>query len=178
MGLFDAMLTNLLNMDFFQILFPFLLALAIFYGILKKTLEDKIGKGPVGIISIILAFFVMLYARSVPIYLTLTAGAGWVLAIACILIFLIILLGLFGFGLGDFSDKKKWLGLIVALAVIYIILSALWGGIGMWNIGFPWFVGYTDLWTIVLFIIIIAIVWHVMNSGEKPAEEAEKPKGK
>jgi hypothetical protein len=174
MGLFDAMLTSLLNMDFFQILFPFLLALAIFYGVLKMVLKEKLGNGPIGLISIILAFFVMLYARTVPIYLTITAGAGSVLAIACVILFLLILLGLFGISLDNLKDKdkKSWFGIIVALIIIFVIVAGLWGT----NIfmGLPWFVGYTDVWTIILFVIIIAICWHIMNSGEGGDKDKEK----
>ncbi len=42
MGIFDTMLTSLVQMDFFQVLFPFLLALAIFYGVLRWALKDRI----------------------------------------------------------------------------------------------------------------------------------------
>ena len=50
MGIFDTMLTSLVGMDFFQVLFPFLLALAIFYGIFSVMgLKDRVGKGPVAL---------------------------------------------------------------------------------------------------------------------------------
>lgn len=177
MGIFDQMLTNLVQMDFFQVLFPFLLALAIFYGVLKwgAKLDEKMGKGPTALVSIILAFFVMLYAKSIPgLSWMLAMASGSTLAIAVVLLFVIIILGLFGFGIKDIGERKNWFGLLIALIVVYAIVVSLWGVniSALGNLGIP-YIGGADLWTIILFLVIIGIAWHFMTKEEhKPATPA------
>jgi len=177
MGIFDQMLTNLVGMDFFSVLFPFLLALAIFYAVLMWALKERLGKGPISLISIILAFFVMLFAKQIPgLSYMITAGAGWTLAIACIVLFMIIIFGLFG--IKPEEIKNKWVEVIIVLVIIYIIISLLWGGMPGFFINIPWLGNYSDMWTIILFIAIIAIAWHFLSKEEEPKEEkaAARPK--
>ncbi len=171
MGIFDTMLTSLVGMDFFQVLFPFLLALAIFYGIFSVMgLKDRVGKGPVGLIAIILSFFVMLFAKQIPGLSTfLTVGSGWTLAIASVILFAIVIFGLFGIKLNEIKDK--WVEVIIVLVVVFIIVSWLWGVMPGAFISMPWLASNADIWSIILFIIIIAIAWHFLSREEKPKEE-------
>ncbi len=178
MGIFDTMLTSLVGMDFFSVLFPFLLALAIFYAILTWAAKDRLGKGPIGLISIILAFFVMLYAKQIPgLAQLLTMGSGWTLAIASIIIFIIIIFGLFGIKLEEM--KNKWVEVIIVLVVVYIIVAWLWGGaLPGFFVGLPWLTNNTDIWSIILFIVIIAIAWHFLSREEKKEEGEGAAKAK
>jgi membrane protease YdiL (CAAX protease family) len=182
MGVFDQMLTNLVAMDFFQVLFPFLLALAIFYGVLRSVTKDKIDKGPIGLISIVLAFFVMLFAKQIPLLSWfLTLGSGTILAISTVVIFIVIVLGLMDIKLSEIwkeGEKRNWTLIIVVIIVIYIILSSLLGVIPGFNMWLPWFFNYQDAWTIIIFILLIAIVLHFLTKeegGKKP--EGPKPPG-
>ena len=176
MGIFDQMLTSLVGMDFFQVLFPFLLALAIFYGVFTMMgLKDRVGKGPVGLIAIILSFFVMLFAKQIPgLSQLLTMGSGWTLAIASVILFMIVIFGLFGIKLDEI--KNKWVEVIIVLVVVYIIVSLLWGGLPGFFVGIPWLGNNTDVWSIILFIVIIAIAWHFLSKGEEEKGAAAKPK--
>jgi len=181
MGVFDTMLTNLVNMDFFQVLFPFLLALAIFYGVLMWVLGDKLKKGPVGLISIILSFFVMLYAKQVPVLSWfLTYASGTILAIASIVIFLIVILALLGIKISDIwtGEKKNWTLVVIVLIVIYIVLMAVVGYFPGVNISLPWVFYNQDIWTIAIFLLILILVFHFLTKegGQKPAENAAPSK--
>ena len=182
MGVFDQMLTTLVNMDFFQVLFPFLLALAIFYGVLMWALGEKLKKGPVGLISIILAFFVMLFAKQIPgLSWFLTLGSGTILAIASIIIFIIIILALLGIQFKDIweGDKRNWTLIIIVIIVIYIVLASIVGFIPGVNLYLPWFMNYQDVWTIVIFIVLLALVLHFLTregGGEKKAESGAPAK--
>ena len=105
MAVLETMLQNLVNMEFFQLLFPFLLALAIIYGILISTAKDRLGKGPIGLISIVLAFFVMLYSSwNTWLYTWLTQISGVWLAVAVAALFLIILFELMGLSLKEIGQ--------------------------------------------------------------------------
>ena len=174
MGIFDQMLTSLVGMDFFSVLFPFLLALAIFYSVLMWALKERLGKGPIGLISIILSFFVMLFAKVyIPSLSTLLMmGSGWTLAIASVILFLIIIFGLFGIKLNEIKDK--WVEVIIALVVIYIIISLLWGGLPGFFVGLPFLSNNADVWTIVLFLAIIGIAWHFLSKDG--GDDKDKPK--
>jgi hypothetical protein len=175
MGVFDQMLTTLVNMDFFQVLFPFLLALAIFYGVLMWALGEKLKKGPVGLISIILAFFVMLFAKQIPgLAWFLTLGSGTILAIASIVIFIIVILALLGIQFKDIweGDKRNWTLIIIVIIIIYIVLASIVGFIPGVNLYLPWFMNYQDVWTIVIFIVLLGLVLHFLTKegGEKKPE--------
>jgi len=182
MGVFDTMLTSLVNMDFFQVLFPFLLALAIFYGVLMWVLGEKLKKGPVGLISIVLAFFVMLYAKQIPgLSWFLTLGSGTILAIASVVIFIIVILALLGIKISDIwtGDKRNWTLIIIVIIVIYIVLASIVGFIPGVNVYLPWFLNYQDIWTIIIFVIVLALVLHFLTkeggSGGGNAQAGQKP---
>src|SRR4030066_401761 len=111
MAFFDNLVINMQNLGMFQYLFPFLLALAIFYGVLMWAMGDRIKKGPVGLISIVLAFFVMLYANINPMIAGFFAMlGGTTLIVASGILVIAIFLGLAGFKLQDvFSGTySKW----------------------------------------------------------------------
>ena len=61
-GIFGTLVQNMASLGFFQFLFPFLLALAIIYGLLTFALKDRLPKSAMALISLILAFFVMIYS--------------------------------------------------------------------------------------------------------------------
>jgi len=177
MAFLDTMLQNLVNMEFFQLLFPFLLALAIIYGVLYSTAKDRLGKGPIGVISIVLAFFVMLYSSwNSWLYQWLTGVSGVWLAVASAALFLIVLFELIGLKIseiGKWGAGKTAIGLIIVFILIVVIFGAT-------PFGLPW--GYaafnSDLWTIIFFVIILAIVmWFLTreNGGGGAAETATTP---
>ncbi|UCD07217.1 MAG: hypothetical protein JSW41_05330, partial [Candidatus Aenigmatarchaeota archaeon] len=110
-GLLQQMLQNMQYMGFFLYLFPFLLALAIFYGVLSWSLGERLPKSARGLVSIIIAFFVMLYSSWNVWIVTFFAeyfGAGLVLA--CGILVVAILLGLAGYKIEDLfkGTYSKW----------------------------------------------------------------------
>ncbi len=170
----QTMLQNLVNMEFFQLLFPFLLALAIIYGLLRYALKDQLPKSAAGLIAIIISFFVMLYSSwNTWVYVFLTGISGAWLMIACVAIFLVLLLGIVGISFKDLTEKL-WLKWVVALVIIFIIIIAFFGTIPL---GLPYWIGGGDFWTIVFFIVILAIVMYFFSKGEEGAAPEEKKKG-
>jgi hypothetical protein len=177
MALFDTLLSNMQSMGIFQFLFPFLLALAIFYGILTWTMGERLKKGPTSLISIILAFFVMLFAASQPgivPFLTILSGTTGIVATGILVI--AILLGLMGFKIetltGGEKGHMKWF-FIFAIIILGLILFAGAGG----NTFIPNVFISSDLTTAVIVIVIIAVAMYFMTMGEEPKKE-EAPKQK
>ncbi len=135
-GVFPNLTQNLQNMGFFLYLFPFLLALAIFYGILYWVFcsgeKAKLPKSAVALISIILAFFVMLYSSwnvMIVQFLANLSGAG--LIVGCGILFIAILLGLVGFNIegltGEKAGRGRWV-FIIGVIVIGILIFFGAGG--------------------------------------------------
>ncbi len=177
MGVLDQMLQNLVNMEFFQLLFPFLLALAISYGIMSVALKGKMHKSAMGLIAIIISFFVMLYSSWEPgLFYWLTNVSGVWLLVGSALLFLVIILGLLGIKpemlWGD--QKNKWVIAVIIIIIIYILVAAIWGTTPF---GFSWGFGYmfdSQVFTIIFFIIVLAIVmWFLTREGEAPKKQQE-----
>jgi len=177
MGIFDTLVSNLQQMGAFQFLFPFLLALAIFYGVLMYALGERIKKGPIGLISIVLAFFVMLFAATNPQivpFLAILSGTTGMVATGILVI--AILLGLAGFRLNEvFSGTySKW-ALVLVIIVIGILLFI---GAGGSNILPSVFIS-SDITTAIIVIVIIGLAMFFMtHEGGEKKDEGAKPGGK
>ncbi len=134
-GVFPSITQNMQNMGLFLYLFPFLLSLAIFYGVLYWVFYDKekpkLPKSAISLISIILAFFVMLYSSwntMIVSFFANLSGAG--LIVGSGILFIAILLGLMGFNIEKLTDtahsgRGRWVFIIgVILIGILIFFGA------------------------------------------------------
>ena len=146
-GVFPNLTQSMENMGFFLYLFPFLLALAIFYGILYWVFcsgdSKKLPKSAVALISIILAFFVMLYSSwntTIMYFFANLSGAG--LIVGSGILFIAILLGLMGFNIEkltdkDYSGRGRWVFIIGVLVIGVLIFfgagGASFGLIPSWS---------------------------------------------
>lgn len=174
-GGLQQMVLNMQNMGFFQYLFPFLLSLAIIYGVLRYSLPEAIPKSAAGLIAIVISFFVMLYASWNAQIVTFLANiSGYWLMAGTGILFLVILAGLFGIKPDKFYEgKAKWV-LLLALVVIAFLIFFGAGAESLLRI--PFFMTGSEFWTIIFFIIILAVVFVVLGSEEAaaPAVAPEK----
>jgi hypothetical protein len=171
-GMLQQMLQNMQYMGFFLYLFPFLLSLAIVYGVLTWALGERLPKSARGLVSIIFAFFVMLYASWNVWVVTFFAeffGAGIVLA--CGILVVAILLGLAGYKIEDLFKEKgfRW---VVLLGIIILAILIFYGAGAGWLIPVPAWSTSSELWTVVLFIIILALAMWWLGGGEKEGAPA------
>ncbi len=172
-GVFPNLTENLQNMGFFLYLFPFLLALAIFYGMLSWALGEKVPKSAVSLISVMLAFFVMLYSSwnvgIVSFFANLT-GTGLIFGSGILLI--AVLFGLMGFSISDLTGKaagrEKWIFIIGVLLIgILIFFGAGGASFGL----IPDWSDNGEFLSVIFVIAAIALaVWWLGNEGgAKPA---------
>ena len=164
---FGTIVQNMMQMGFFQYLFPFLLALAVLYGILHWTMKDRMPKSAIGLISLILSFFVMLFVSANPAIVTYLMNiSGYWLVIGCGILFIIVLLGLVGVKTEEDilkGEKGKW---VLILVIIAIAVFIFFGAGGQALVGSPSWAASSELWTVIFFIVILAIVM-AMIGGEK-----------
>lgn len=170
---FETILSNMQSMGFFQYLFPFLLSLAILYGVMKFAVKDRLGGDkPIALISLILSFFVMLWTSANPgvvSFLTGLSGSGILIAGSGILFFLIIL-GLMGFKTENLTEIKYGKEMMI-LAVLFIA-GVIFFGVGGQALVPTVSLG-TEFWTIVFFVVILALVM-VLLGGEGEEGGGEK----
>lgn len=171
-GGLSNLVQNLLNLEFFQLLFPFLLGMTIVYVLIQWAAGDRIGNAPNAMISIIVGFFVMLYFSWNPtLYATLTTMSGVLLMVASAILFFIILLALVGVKIEELGKEEEGKGLkvILILIIAFIVIVIVFGATPF---GIPYWLTGSDFWTILFFIVIIAIVLYFL--GKKPSEGKKK----
>lgn len=167
-------LGNMQSLGLFQFVFPFLLVLAIAYGVLTYAAKDIIPKSARGLISIIIAFFVMNYSGSVGMQIATFFSDlfGGMLIVASGILVLIIILGLLGLKISDITGgekKSKTTAAFVAAVIFIVFLIALGAGAGI----IPGLTSVTlnsEFWTIIFFIVVLVIVlWVLGREGEGAA---------
>ncbi len=176
-GAFGILLQNMSRLGFFQFLFPFLLALAIVYGLMSWALKDRLPKSATGVIALIVAFFVMLYSSWNSMIVSFFANlSGMWLVVATGLLFIVILLAIVGFDVKTLTEGKttKW---VLVLLLVFIGIVMFFGAGGAWLVNIPGWTMSSDFWTVLFFIVILAIViFWLGQEGNKGGAPAEKPK--
>ena len=169
---FGTIVQNMMQMGFFQYMFPFLLALAVLYGILSWAMKDRVPKSAIGLISLILSFFVMLFVSANPGIVTFLMNiSGYWLVVGSGILFILILLGLVGVKTEEHilkGEKGKW---TLILAIIAVAILIFFGAGGQALVGVPSWAASSELWTVIFFIVVLAVVMAMVTG------EGEKPKG-
>ena len=168
-GPFDILIQNMSRLGFFQFLFPFLLALAIVYGLLEYALKKQIPKSARALISLIIAFFVMLYSSwNVMIVNFFATLSGTWLVVATGMIFIVLLLAIAGFNVQEFLGDKKWGKWVLVLLLVAIGIILFFGAGAGFLINVPGFAFSSDLWTVLFFVVILAVVLYFLGTeGDK-----------
>jgi hypothetical protein len=165
---FQGIINNMQSMGFFQYLFPFLLALAIFYGLFENIpgVKERFPKPAKAMISIILSFFVMLYTSWNPMISTFFANMGGTfLVLACGILFVLLLAGLIGFDPWKVMSEKPWMKYGGALLIVFFLILVLMGAGAGWFLPLPQVSMSSDFWTAAFVIGILAIAFWAMSGG-------------
>ncbi len=155
------MILGLEKIGVFLFLFPFLLTLAITYGVLSYSLEKQLEKTARALISIVMGFFVMLFSLWNPGIVVFFANAfGFTLIVGAGLLGIIILLGLVGIKFEDLTknEKAKWIftGSLILIGVIIFAVSA---GSAIFGTEF---LQSTEIMTIAVLIVILGFsAWFI-----------------
>jgi len=127
-NVFSRMLTNLTNLGFYDFMLPWLLFVAIFFGVLqnKKTISEDAAVN--GVIAIVSAFFVAYIAHG--IFFTKLFGTFGIIAAGLLL--LVVALGMVGIKSEEVVGNKTVLAMGVGALVILVFVVA--GGLEILNI--------------------------------------------
>lgn len=157
MSVFSNMLSTLQNLGFYDFLLPWLLFVAVFYGLLqgKKTISEESSVN--GVIAIVAAFLLAFFARGM-LYTRMFGTMG---VVAAGLIIVLIFLAMFGLKPEElFGEHKTTLGILLAIIVLFIFLSA--GGLGAFGTA----IDSDTLMTIVILLIMVAAVAFIGGGGK------------
>lgn len=176
-GAFEQMIQNMQRMDFFQYLFPFLLTLAIVYGVLRWALKEQLPKSASALISIVIGFLVMLYGSwNTQIVSFLANISGYWLMVGSGLLFIVVMLGLVGIKAEEHilkEDKAKW---ILIAVIVFIGALIFFGAGGESVVKIPSVATGSDFWTIIFFIVIIAVVFLFLSQEGETKTKTETPR--
>ncbi|HJW97300.1 MAG TPA: hypothetical protein VJ485_04025 [archaeon] len=164
MNPFPPMILGLEKMGIYLYLFPFLLTLAITYGVLSFSMEKQLPKSARGLISIIMGFFVMLFSYFNPGVVIFFANAfGFTLIVGSGLLGIIILLGLVGIKTEDITknEKAKWV-MTGSLILIGVVIFAASAGAAIFGTNF---LESTEIWAIALLLAILGFsAWFITQT--------------
>jgi len=176
-GAFQILIQNMSRLGFFNFLFPFLLALAIVYGLITWALKDQLPKSARGLISLIIAFFVMLYSSWNTMIVDFFANiSGQFTVVATGLLFIAMLIAITGYKPKDLLENKtaKW---VTVLVLVFIGIVIFFGAGAMWLINVPGWTVSPEVWAVLFFIVILAIVMFFLGQEEGGGAPAEKKEG-
>jgi len=161
---FPVMILGLEKIGVFLYLFPFLLTLAITYGVLSYAMEKQLEKSARALISIVMGFFVMLFSMWNPGIVVFFANAfGFTLIVGAGLLGIIILLGLIGIKFEDLTknERAKWI-FSGSLILIGIIIFAVSAGSAIFG---TTFLESTEILTIAVLIAILGFsAWFITQT--------------
>jgi hypothetical protein len=161
---FPVMILGLEKIGVFLYLFPFLLTLAVTYGVLSFAMEKQLERSARAVISIVMGFFVMLFSMWNPGIVVFFANAfGFTLIVGSGLLGIIILLGLIGIKFEDLmkNEKAKWI-FTGSLILIGIIIFAVSAGSAIFG---TTFLESTEVLTIAVLIAILGFsAWFISQS--------------
>ncbi len=143
------MLNALNDLGFYDFLLPWLLFLAVFYGLLqgKKVISEESSVN--GVIAIVAAFLAAFVARGF-LYTSMFGTMG---IVAAGLIIILIFLAMFGLKPDElFGEHKTALAIALAGIVLFIFLSA--GGFGAFGAA----IDSDTIMTIVILLVMVAAV--------------------
>ncbi len=179
---FESLLGNLNQLGFFQFLLPFLLTMAIVYGLLRFSLHKILDKSASGLVAIVVSFFVMNYSGQVGIqiamFFTQIFGGGVIVLTGLLVI--IMILAMVGINVTDIfkwpgKDESKthiWVALLLLVFIGFLLFLGA-GGAAFLNIPTDVLLGQ-DTWAIIFVLIIIALaMWFLMGAEVAPEEGAK-----
>ncbi len=161
---FPAMIMGLEKLGIYLYLFPFLLTLAVTYGVLSFALEKQLERTARAVIAIVMGFFVMLFSMWNPGIVVFFANAfGFTLIVGAGLLVIITLLGLIGMKPEDLTknEKTRWIfaGTLILIGIIIFTVSA---GSAIFGTDF---LQNAELLTIVMLVAILGFsAWFISQS--------------
>ncbi len=157
---FSILVSNLQQLGFYGFILPFIFMFAVCFGLLTKHEVIGENKNIIGVVSLVIAFFVTGYG-AVPLGEVLSNLFGAAAVVLAGVLVVVLLAHMAGYNLDVFTDKKYALAVLVIVGIALFIAS---GALAIFNINF---LGNDTLIAAVFMIALVIIaVWFIGNSDD------------
>jgi len=146
MNPFELLVQNLQHMGFFGFLLPWLLMFAVTYGILLKSKALGEDQKIIGVISLVVAFFVIGYG-GVAIGTFMQNMFGIAAMVLAGILVTVLFVSMAGGDISKFVEGKEVMALIIAIGIVVFVVAI--GSIGV-NLG-------TDALAAVFIMVVMGI---------------------
>ncbi|MFH0832101.1 MAG: hypothetical protein V1900_00035 [Candidatus Aenigmatarchaeota archaeon] len=155
MNPFELLVSNLNQMGFFGFLLPWLLTFAVSYGLLVKSKVLGEDVKIVGVVSLVLSFFVIGYGGlALGLFFQKLFGVA-VVVIGGILV-IVLFVGMAGGDISKLVESKAVLALIAGIGIIVFVLTVGNLGIGVNN----------EIISAIFVVIIMAVAIMFITGGK------------
>lgn len=168
MALFQNLISNLESVGFFQYFLPFILVIAVFYGLLRKfeIFEDQAVDATVSIVAAFLAMFGIAAVAPAAVF---SEFFGVIVVIIMVLLGYDIILGMVGIDISEITNPEEdaderriaWaggLGIIIVIVIITVFFG--WSGDYLMDVLLS-----EDAISIYLIIAMVAVIYSITTGG-------------
>lgn len=127
---FSLLVSNLQQLGFYGFILPFIFVFAVVFGLLLKHKVIGENKNIIGVVSIVVAFFVTGYG-AVPLGQVLSNLFGALAVVLAGVLVVILIANMAGFELKAFTDRKSVLAVLVVVGILLFVVS---GALAIFNI--------------------------------------------
>ncbi len=156
-NIFEVLVTNLSQLGFFGFLLPWVLMFAISYGLLLKSKAVGEDKKVIGVISLVLAFFVIGLGGA-PLGNIFVGIFGTASVVLAAILVIVLFVGMAGGEPAKLMESKNMMVLVagIGLIILFFVISGLTGVR----------IDGTVMSVIFMVVIMAVAVWFVAGNGK------------
>jgi len=143
---FTSLVSNLNNIGFFDFILPFIFTFAVLWGLLAKTKVLGDNQRVNGVVSMVVAFFIIGFGGPA-LGAFFTTLFGYAVIILATILVIMLFLGMGGYDLGKVLDPKVGGIILVGIAIILFFIAA--GALGV-RVG-------SGVFEIIFVLIVLAV---------------------
>ena len=152
---FSILVANLQQLGFYGFILPFIFVFAVVFGLLLKYKALGENKNVIGVVSLVIAFFVTGYG-AVPLGTVLSNLFGAAAVILAAVLIIVLFAHMVGYDLDIFTGNKKALAVLVIIGIALFVVS---GALAIFNINF---IGNDTVIAAVFMIALLVIaIWFI-----------------
>ena len=160
MNPFEVLVFNLSQLGVYNIFLPFLLTFAIFYGLLKKSEILGDDEKVMGVVSLVVAFFVTGYA-AYPLGLLLSNIFGIAIVVISGILVIIMFMSMAGYDIGGLKENKLVPALAAIIGVILFIVAGALAIFGVEDIQ-----AESNVIGAIVLLVVMVIAVYLVAKGE------------
>ncbi|MFH1421063.1 MAG: hypothetical protein ABIG30_03845 [Candidatus Aenigmatarchaeota archaeon] len=157
---FSVLVANLHQLGFYGFILPFILMFAIVFGLLLKYKTLGEDKRLIGVMSLVVAFFVTGYLAA-PLGVILSNLFGAAIVVLAAILIVVLFANMAGYETKALTDKKVMLAVLIIVAIVLFIAS---GALAIFNVGA---IANNAAVAAIFIIAVMAVAIWLIGGGDK-----------